>query len=53
MYSSIAYAVVKEEEGLGGGRFSMYESDVDGTSAAGTSASASASATGTGEDAET
>jgi hypothetical protein len=47
LYRSIAYAVVKEDDGLGGGLVSMYESDVDCASAVGVSA------IGAGEDAET
>ena len=47
MYNNIAYAVVNEDDGVGGGRASRYESDVDWASAAG------ASVTGAGGDADT
>ena len=48
MYSSIAYAVVNEDDGLGSGWVSIYESDVNWATGAG-----GMSVAGTGEDAET
>ena len=48
MYSSIAYAVVNEDDGLGGAWVSIYESDVSWAAGAG-----GMSVAGAGEDAET
>lgn len=48
MYSSIAYAVVNEDDGLGSGWVSIYESDVNWAAGAG-----GTSVVGAGEDAET
>jgi hypothetical protein len=48
LYSSIAYAVVNEDDGLGSGWVSIYESDVNWAAGAG-----GMSVAGAGEDAET
>lgn len=48
MYSNIAYAVVNEDDGLGSGWVSIYESDVNWAAGAG-----GISVAGEGEDAET
>ena len=50
MYSSIAYAVVNEDDGSGSGWVSIYESDVNWAAGAG---GVSVAGAGAGEDAET